>query len=46
MIPRYIRDIDKRRPVVIINQSYCGEFIDLPIDKIDILVLYLKVKEA
>jgi hypothetical protein len=46
MIPCYIRDIDKRRPVVIINQSYFGEFIDLPIDKIEHIVLKLKVKEA
>jgi len=36
MIPRYIRDIDKRRSVVIINQRYFGEFLYLPIDKIDI----------
>ena len=36
MIPRYIRDIDKRKPTVIINPSYFGKFLDLPIDKIDI----------
>ena len=46
MIPRYVRDIDKRKLVVIINQSYFGKLIDSAIDKIDILVLYLKVKEA
>jgi hypothetical protein len=36
MIPRYIRDIDNRKPAVIINPSYFGRFFDLPIDKIDI----------
>jgi hypothetical protein len=36
MIPRQIRDIDKRKPAAIINPIYFGEFIDLPIDKIDI----------
>jgi len=36
MIPRYVRDIDKRKPTVIINPSYFGKFLDLPIDKIDI----------
>jgi len=36
IIPRYIRDIDKRKPAVIINPSYFGRFLDLPIDKIDI----------
>jgi len=33
---RYMRDIDKRRPAVIINPSYFGKFLNLPIDKIDI----------
>jgi hypothetical protein len=36
MMPRYVRDIDKRKPVVIINQSYFGKFLHLTIDKIDI----------
>jgi len=36
MSPRYARDIDKRKPAAIINPIYFGEFIDLPIDKIDI----------
>jgi hypothetical protein len=31
-----MRDIDKRKPAVIINPSYFGEFLDLPIDKIGI----------
>jgi len=35
-IPRYIRYIDKRKLAVIINPSYFGKFLDLPIDKIDI----------
>ena len=39
MMPRYIRDIDKRRPVVIVNQSYFGEFLCSPIDKIEYIVL-------
>jgi hypothetical protein len=35
-IPRYMRDIDKRKLAVIIKLSYFGKFINLPIDKIDI----------
>jgi hypothetical protein len=31
-----MRDVDKKKPAVIINPSYFGKFIDLPIDKIDI----------
>jgi hypothetical protein len=31
-----MRDIDKRKPAVIINPSYFGKFVDLSIDKIDI----------
>jgi hypothetical protein len=34
-IPRHMRDIDKRKLVVIINQSYFDKLTDLPIDKID-----------
>jgi hypothetical protein len=41
LLPRYIRYIDKRKPAVIINPSYFGKFFDLPIDKIDIIVLKL-----
>jgi hypothetical protein len=39
MMPRYVRDIDIRKPVVIINQSYFGECLCLPIDKIEYIVL-------
>jgi len=36
LIPRYIRDIDKRKLAVIIKPSYFGKFLNLPIDKIAI----------
>jgi hypothetical protein len=39
MMPRSMRYIDKRKAAVIINPSYFGRFTDLPIDKIDIIVL-------
>jgi hypothetical protein len=38
-VPRLIRYIDKRKAGVIINPSYFGKLSDLPIDKIDIMVL-------
>jgi hypothetical protein len=34
-----MRHIDKRKLAAIINPSYFGKFFDLPIDKIDIIVL-------
>jgi hypothetical protein len=39
LIPRYIRYIDKMKVVAIMNPSYFGRLPDLPIDKIDIIVL-------
>jgi len=39
MMPRHIRYIDKEKLAVIINPSYFGKFLNLPIDKIDIIVL-------
>jgi hypothetical protein len=38
--------IDKRRLAVIIKLSYFSKFVNLPIDKIEYIVLKLKVKEA
>jgi len=34
-----MRDIDKGNPVAIINSSYFGKFLNLPIDKIEYIVL-------
>jgi hypothetical protein len=39
MMPRHIRYIDKRNLVAIMNPSYFGKLLNLPIDKIDIIVL-------
>jgi len=39
MMPRHMRYIDKLKVVAIINPSYFGSQVDLPIDKIDIIVL-------
>jgi hypothetical protein len=36
---RYLRYIDKRKGQRIIRPSYFGEWSNLPIDKIDIIVL-------
>jgi hypothetical protein len=39
VMPRHMRYIDKRKAAVMINPSYFGKLTDLPIDKIDIIVL-------
>ena len=39
LIPRYVRYIDKTKLTAIINPSYFGKLVDLPIDKIDIIGL-------